>query len=1006
MLPAIRLIQADDLDAWQRVLLALCLPAAPRGEAARARLPETPLMIVPSRGAAEQWRRTIERRVLVERWSPPRALQDALAHPAMTGAVDALMMPRLVTRDELHDVWHRESRLEMPRVPSLTREVLMGASAREAARTHRPPFLLRPGLIAEMLRLYDQVTRLGQDPLVWLEHAASTLADEAAVDRGAERLLVQTRFLQDAFGGYVRRVAGVEGLDEAALRAALSQLTTSWSPRHVIVSVGDHHSHGEGLWPVDLDMLSRARGLERVDVVATRRMGEALFSRLRRAWPSALDIHVPPQRPSETRLEVASTERRWIACRDREEEVLSYARRVKRLAMEDASSSALVYRRPLPYLYAAQHLLSSAGVPFQTSGTLPLAAEPWAASLDLLMDAALSGFTRTSLVTLLRSPHVRVCRPDGTDVSSADVQAFDAWLASQRYLGGLDHLDALLATRPPDPPSGGSAGSRRAMESWQQDLAARAVASGLRPLLARLAPLQALRAGADHVAAVRDAWRSCERVPQDEDPQASRTRRTRAALELLLDQLQRALAAHDPTPVPPRDTCVLLRRWIEERTFALPRSDEGVHLVDADAAAYGVFAHARLVGLLEGEWPEPTARDIFYPAFMLERLGWADERTRTATLRARLADLLTLPSSDVGVSVPELDQDAVVRPSSLLDELQAVGADRLVPIPDDERTDPVTREDALLATPAHPRAPLIAAGAQEWAAWRLARPARPPAGHTGPVPAERYSVTAVETYLQCPFQYFAGRVLRLREEPEDEPGLPARDAGTFLHDVLHDCYQDWHRLGRTVIGPGDLPEARAVFEARAGRALLQLPPADRALERVRLFGSAVAAGAIEKVLRVEAEMFGDVSQRLLEHDIDLAVVLPAEDGTRTVRLLGRADRVDVTVDGRVRIVDYKIGRKPAFALQPAVYAHAVVQEARAAGRALGIAPSGFIALREDAPWVAAITNEAAAETQARAFVGAVEAIEAGVFPVRPKSEFRCQFCDYAGVCRKEFAGDE
>jgi ATP-dependent helicase/DNAse subunit B len=121
---------------------------------------------------------------------------------------------------------------------------------------------------------------------------------------------------------------------------------------------------------------------------------------------------------------------------------------------------------------------------------------------------------------------------------------------------------------------------------------------------------------------------------------------------------------------------------------------------------------------------------------------------------------------------------------------------------------------------------------------------------------------------------------------------------------------------------------------------------------------------------------------------------------------GRVDRVDFTTDGRVRVVDYKTGRKPSQALQPGVYAHAIVQQERRQGRELGIAPSGFIAFREDTPWVQAVANEKAADAQARSFVAAVDQIEAGAFPVRPLNEFRCQFCDYAGVCRKDYVGDE
>ena len=136
---------------------------------------------MPNRAAAEQWRRTLEQRLLAEQWTPPLALQDALDHHVAPGAHGALAMPRLLTRDDLYDAWHRAARIDAPRLSPLTREVLMGASARQASRVHRPPFLLRPGLVAEMLRFHDQVARLGHDPSIWLDEAAVAARGRSAV---------------------------------------------------------------------------------------------------------------------------------------------------------------------------------------------------------------------------------------------------------------------------------------------------------------------------------------------------------------------------------------------------------------------------------------------------------------------------------------------------------------------------------------------------------------------------------------------------------------------------------------------------------------------------------------------------------------------------------------------------------------------------------------------------------------------------------------------------------
>jgi hypothetical protein len=36
------------------------------------------------------------------------------------------------------------------------------------------------------------------------------------------------------------------------------------------------------------------------------------------------------------------------------------------------------------------------------------------------------------------------------------------------------------------------------------------------------------------------------------------------------------------------------------------------------------------------------------------------------------------------------------------------------------------------------------------------------------------------------------------------------------------------------------------------------------------------------------------------------------------------------------------------------------------------------------------------------FAGAVERIESGAFPARPRHPNDCQWCGYAGICRKEY----
>ena len=57
---------------------------------------------------------------------------------------------------------------------------------------------------------------------------------------------------------------------------------------------------------------------------------------------------------------------------------------VRQGSLASPSDAALIVRQRLPYVYVAREVLRSAGVPCQTFDALPLAAEPYAAALDLV----------------------------------------------------------------------------------------------------------------------------------------------------------------------------------------------------------------------------------------------------------------------------------------------------------------------------------------------------------------------------------------------------------------------------------------------------------------------------------------------------------------------------------------------------------------------------------------------------------------------------------------------
>lgn len=182
----------------------------------------------------------------------------------------------------------------------------------------------------------------------------------------------------------------------------------------------------------------------------------------------------------------------------------------------------------------------------------------------------------------------------------------------------------------------------------------------------------------------------------------------------------------------------------------------------------------------------------------------------------------------------------------------------------------------------------------------------------------RYSVTELETYAKCPFQYFADRVLKLEALRDEEEGLSALEKGVLVHQILFEFYTN--RDGRQ-------PNAENRDEAKR-----QL---DEVLERVseahRRFLSAKQETAIGRdniFWQIEKERLQialhkwlaaecaydlpvvpryfevNVGQKREHTDANLSCTQPISIGG--VTLEAKIDRIDVG-DSVFNVVDYKTG---------------------------------------------------------------------------------------------------
>jgi RecB family exonuclease len=235
-----------------------------------------------------------------------------------------------------------------------------------------------------------------------------------------------------------------------------------------------------------------------------------------------------------------------------------------------------------------------------------------------------------------------------------------------------------------------------------------------------------------------------------------------------------------------------------------------------------------------------------------------------------------------------------------------------------------------------------------------------------------------------------------------------------VHEVFQHFFDAWEARRGGTITVDRLDEARALFRTVAEPLLARLPEADAALERARLFGSAVSTGMVDLVLELEASRPEEVQERWIEHELTGEFSLGANDGRR-VALRGVADRIDLIAGRRLRVFDYKSGYPPdpKRALQVPVYALCAREQLADDGVAWAIDEAAYVAFtgtRTVVPVVRAGTPAPEAEAvlaraRARLFE-AVDGIERGDFPPRPHELRLCATCAFPSVCRKDYVGDE
>ncbi len=249
----------------------------------------------------------------------------------------------------------------------------------------------------------------------------------------------------------------------------------------------------------------------------------------------------------------------------------------------------------------------------------------------------------------------------------------------------------------------------------------------------------------------------------------------------------------------------------------------------------------------------------------------------------------------------------------------------------------------------------------------------------------RYSPTAYQTLLDCPYRFFVTSVLGIRELDEADEALDKSDYGNVVHRILKTFHD------------GDPPAERDAALARlgelSGAEFAALPAWTAAAWRSKW--NTIQPAYVDAWLEWSGQGWRYQSGEAafsIRHDVA---------GLGEVTLHGRVDRVDSRIDpsgGEARaVIDYKTGaaqglkrklKDPAEAVQLPFYAW------------LAEAAAAYLPINETPVAPLELDGETDVDAISRRLLDLLEAIAAGAALPANGVDAACTYCESRGLCRK------
>lgn len=444
---------------------------------------------------------------------------------------------------------------------------------------------------------------------------------------------------------------------------------------------------------------------------------------------------------------------------------------------------------------------------------------------------------------------------------------------------------------------------------------------------------------------------------------AWRTRvRAAAAWEQALADAARTFDASRAIPL--AEFWPAVRIALDEASLRVPDNRRNVvHILDAPEARLWQLPVVFLCGLIEGSFPRQIQPEAIFSDVAREHLRHAEINIRTTDERRQseaflLEMALSRATETLVLSWPSTDAlGEETAPAFFLDRFSDANAE--TPI-------------AMRRRPQGEAKPVVPPHLSEAALPRIA----------GIHP--NWSPSRIESYLQCPFQFFARHTLKLRDVWQ-----PVKDRlnPLLLGSVVHEVLRKW--------AEGDArPMEQVLDEVLASECARRNIPAGAAVEMERLN----LLRALNLFTQPQAGREG--WKMFLEQGFSLRL-------TADVEVRGRIDRVDVAPDGRAAAMDYKYstaerltGRfrtdRPRQHIQDGVYLLAI--------EAMGYQPISFeyIPLKGGGVPLGLYDPEALrgrVDHARQLVIEAASSVSRGVIAADPKDRRECEYCDFRHACR-------